>query len=131
MGAMSRNKGKDGERELAAILRDELGADITRNLVQARDGGCDLIGVDGWAVECKRVHEATEAYLRAWWVQTEMQASAAGTRPVLAFREDRGTWQVVVRLCDIAPDIPAWAGMAWTARIGLQAWCALVRENLP
>lgn len=130
MGALSRNKGARGERELAAILREELGADIVRNLEQARDGGCDLIGVDGWAIESKRVHKLTGADLRAWWAQAEGQALSAGKRPVLAFREDRRGWRVVVNLCDIAPDVERWGGYDWTATMSVPAWCALVRERM-
>lgn len=39
MSAMQRRKGADGERELARLLREHLGADVTRNLLQSRHSG--------------------------------------------------------------------------------------------
>ena len=42
MGAMSRNKGKTGEREAAALLSDLLGLDIRRR-VRQHDGDSDLV----------------------------------------------------------------------------------------
>jgi len=56
-----RKKGKAGELEIARLLRDHLGADITRNLLQARQGGADLLGVPGWAIEVKRAARAVLA----------------------------------------------------------------------
>ncbi len=47
MGAMQRRKGKAGELELARLLREHLGADVARNLEQTRQGGADLLGIDG------------------------------------------------------------------------------------
>jgi Holliday junction resolvase len=131
MGALSRNKGAGGERELARLLADELGAVVTRNLVQAREGGADLLGVDGWAVEVKRAAKVTRALLRGWWAQAETQAQAAGARPALAFREDRGPWLVAVRLADLRPGLGPWPGWEWTATLSLTAWCAVVREGAP
>ena len=50
----SRRKGKRGELEVAALLRDLLGTAVVRNLTQTRDGGHDLIGLPGWSAEVKR-----------------------------------------------------------------------------
>ncbi len=107
MGAYSRNKGAGGERELARLLADELGTEITRNLVQAREGGADLIGVEGWAVECKRAARVTPGLLRAWWAQAEQQADRVASRPALAFRGDREPWRIAVRLWDLLAIGPA------------------------
>lgn len=52
MTAMQRRKGKAGDLELARLLREHLGADVTRNLPQARQGSTDLIGLAGWG--CQR-----------------------------------------------------------------------------
>ena len=41
MAAMQRRKGKAGELELARLLRELLGANVARNLVQARQGGAE------------------------------------------------------------------------------------------
>lgn len=86
MGAMQTSKGKEGERELARLLREHLGATVVRNLAQARQGGADLLGIDGWAVEVKR---AARARLSEWWLQTCAQADMTGLRPALFYRLDR------------------------------------------
>lgn len=52
--ANSQRKGKEGERELARLLREHLGDGVSRNLEQARNGGADLNGLPGWCVEVKR-----------------------------------------------------------------------------
>lgn len=86
MSNSQRKKGKAGELEIARLLRDHLGADITRNLLQARQGGADLLGVPGWAIEVKR---AARPRLSEWWQQTCSQAQATGQRPALFYRLDR------------------------------------------
>ena len=107
MGALSRNKGAGAERELARLLADELGIEISRNLIQAREGGCDLIGIEGWAIEVKRAAKVTQGLLRAWWGQAEAQADRVASRPALAFRCDRGEWAIAIRLWDLLQLGPA------------------------
>ncbi len=124
MGKMQRNKGAAAERELAKLLSDELGADITRNLLQTREGGHDLNGVTGWALEVKR-HETLN--LNAWWKQTTDQAKRIGKKPVLAYRQSRQPWRFVVRLNDISSTMTG----DHTAQINLDAFCLLVREQIP
>ncbi len=87
MGAAQRRKGANGERELANLLADELGFDVVRNLEQVRSGGCDLIGIEPFAIEVKRCERLA---LTAWWSQACDQAD---TRiPVLAYRQSRHPW---------------------------------------
>lgn len=108
MGRMQRTKGANGERELARLLRDELGTEITRNWqAQAAVGGADLVGLPGWSVEVKRSAKVTDGLLREWWSQTERQADAALARPVLIYRADRRSWQCAVRLWDLLQLGPA------------------------
>ena len=78
MGRMQRNKGARGERELFAILSDEIGFTVARALGAARDGGCDTLDIPGWSPEVKR----TEVFISAFWRQTCEQAEQAGRRPV-------------------------------------------------
>jgi hypothetical protein len=68
MGAMSRNKGKVAEREIASVLADLTGHDVKRR-VRQRDGDSNLEGVPGWCVEVKRHAKATRAAVRSWWGQ--------------------------------------------------------------
>lgn len=92
---MQRRKGKAGEQELARLLRNNLSIDVTRNLIQARDGGADLVGLPGFALEVKR---SKQARLGAWWLQTCQQARAANALPALAYRLDFQEWHFVLPL---------------------------------
>ena len=133
MGALSRTKGRAAEQEIARILRDWLGQDVTRNWQeQAAHGGSDIAGIKGWAIEVKR---AKEASMGPWWKQTCEQAEAAGDAPALCYRIDgqnRGVppeekWRVVVRLADIAhADVDRYH----TAEISLAAWINILREAM-
>ena len=128
MSAMQRNKGAAGKRELAKILRDELGVDITRNLVQSREGGADLLGVAGWAIECKR---AADKSLNKWWLQACEQAGRVGMKPALIYRLDRCEWKVIVAMKHLFPPFECQPmGVAWTVEMSLPAWCAVVREGM-
>ena len=96
------NKGKIGERELAALLTvwaDEIGlaVELARNLEQVRGGGHDLTGLEcyGMAVEVKRVESLA---VDTWWRQAVRQAEkAGGLVPVLAWRQNRRPWRFRVR----------------------------------
>ncbi len=93
MGGMSRNKGKVGERELAALLSELTGYEVRRR-VRNLAGEDDLAGLPGWSVECKRYAAITPALLAGWWAQAVAQAERIAARPVLFFRADRGGWRV-------------------------------------
>ena len=94
MGASERRKGADGEREFFQQLNDWLGHNfVRRNLEQSRSGGSDSIGSGPFSIEVKR-QEAPR--IGQWWRQTEMQAGKLGKIPVLAFRQNRGEWRVLV-----------------------------------
>lgn len=122
----SRDKGKRGEREVAAILRAELGIDVTRNLVQSREGGCDLL-IPGWAPEVKFYIEVTPGLKKTWWEQTIEQAKRAMKHPVLFYRQNRREWTAVCSLsvlCGIGGE-----DILWTAEMSVPAWCAVYREK--
>ena len=122
----SRAKGMSGEREVATILRDELGMEVHRNWAQqAAIGGCDLIGIPGWGIEIKRIKKATEADLQSFWQQTTEQATSAKVRPVLIYREDRQSWKVRMSLYDLRPDL----GDHHQVTMELMSWCTMVREE--
>lgn len=94
MSAASRNKGKTGERELAAALKIITGFDVRRR-VRQHEGDNDLEGVPGWSIECKRYGRATHALIEGWWYQAVQQARATKTLPLLCYRVDRGDWRAV------------------------------------
>ena len=120
----SRSKGAAGEREVAAILRDELRLEIRRNWQeQSAVGGSDLQGVPGWAVEVKRQKVAR---LSEWWTQTAMQANRAFLKPVLIYRLDRQPWFAMMSMMDLRADVGHHSQVTMT----LEAWCAVVRRDL-
>lgn len=129
MGAMSRNKGKAGEREIASLLAALTGHDVKRR-VRQRDGDSDLEGVPGWCVEVKRHAKATRAAVRGWWVQAVAQATKAQRVPVLLFRQYRDEWRAVWPLAvNLAvQQASMWADYQWTAEGTPEAWAAVARE---
>jgi Holliday junction resolvase len=137
----SRRKGASAEREFAALLHEELGVKLERNLEQSRGGGHDLLpppGVEGsaadvlrmLAIECKRYRQATPAMVAKWWNQATRQALSVNAWPVLAYRADRQRWRVVLPLAAITTTPAAWSGAEWTIETTIEAFCALVRESL-
>ena len=106
---------------MARLLADELGQEVSRSLL---NGGHDLTGIPGWAVEVKR-HETLS--LGTWWTQAEIQAKRADARPALLYRQSRQPWRAVVRLSDIQPDLVG----NHLATLTLAGFCLLVRESLP
>lgn len=94
MSAMQRNKGKAGEREVAAILKELTGKDVRRR-VRQHEGDSDLEGLPGWCVECKRYSNAAPALMASWWTQAVRQAQRTGTWPVLFYRLNRQGWRCV------------------------------------
>lgn len=127
MSAMQRNKGKGGEREAAALVRELTGWDVRRR-VRQHDGDSDLEGVPGWTVEVKRHASATRSTFAGWWAQAVAQAGDA--LPVLLYRLDRGEWRAVwpvaVHLAQQSGEM--WRGYEWTCDTSLQAWAAVARE---
>lgn len=122
----SRAKGKSGELEVVHILREELGVEATRNLDQWRDGGSDILGLAGWAIEVKR---AKTPLLKSWWEQTVRQAGTSKT-PVLWYRLDRKHWRVVLPLHSITKDFGLRTELEWTVETTPEVFCALVREEI-
>lgn len=90
-GRASRNKGNAAERELAALLSDELGYPIKRKLGQARDGGDD-IQFEHYRLEVKR----REALRLDDWCQQIEAAAGPGEWPVVVYRRNGQPWRAVV-----------------------------------
>lgn len=101
---MAKQKGARGEREAAALIEATVAPvfeaaglpcpEITRNLMQSRQGGYDLVGLDWLALEVKR---REQVQLSGWWRQTVRQAED-GQVPFLMWRQNRKPWQVRVRV---------------------------------
>ncbi len=131
MGALSRNKGKLGEREIAALLAELTGCDVRRR-VRQHEGDSDLEGLPGWCVEVKRHARVTRALLAVWWTQAVTQSDRAGSIPLLVYRQDRDAWRAVwpVSVTLTQPTPALWRGYEWTAEGSPEAWAAVFRETL-
>ena len=99
----SRSKGMGGEREIIAILTDELGGDANglsfkRDIDQYRQSDLgDIICSDPafpFVIEVKR-YRAGYGIQPAWWDQCCNAAKAAGRGklPLLVYRYDRLPWR--------------------------------------
>jgi Holliday junction resolvase len=97
-GRGKRNKGAAGERELAGILKDNLGFEVKRNLGQARDGADDIT-IQKFRIEVKRQERLQ---VDKWSEQVE-SCSKVGEVPVLMYRRNGQPWRVCLRLDDFIP----------------------------
>jgi Holliday junction resolvase len=94
IGKQNRQKGAEGEREIAAILTAELGIPVKRILGQARDSGSD-ISTPPYRWEIKRRKAGNIAYQ---WMEQAIVSLLPGERPIVAFRSDGKKWMVVMPL---------------------------------
>ena len=124
-----RNKGASWERTVASMIKESLGATVKRDLEQYRSGDRgDLIGLDGFVIECKRYKMANAGHHHQdWWNQVVNAASAVSpqTEPVLIYKYDRAEPKVVVRLSFLNDE---YQGKPDTVTVSFDTWCMLVRE---
>ena len=95
MGKASREKGKRGERELAAELR-EYGYDARRGQQYSGKGGDDVVGLPGIHIECKRV-ERLDLYAA---MEQATNDAKDDERPVVFHRKNNKEWLVTLGLED-------------------------------
>lgn len=105
MSNMAKQKGKRGEHDFTQELGFTLGRikerkrlaghpaweHAPRAFVDVQANGSDIQSIDGLAIEVKR--QETLA-VKAWWRQTERQADNLGAIPILAYRQNRKSWNV-------------------------------------
>lgn len=130
MGGMSRRKGAAFEREVANLIKDHLGFDAKRNLMQTAEGGHDLLGVHGWAIECKRYASIKPADLKKFWEQTVSQAIGVSAWPCLITKQDRQPIQVHIHWMGPGSDCFGEYDIEGVATISFELWCGIVRETL-
>jgi len=126
MGASSRNKGASGERELIREIEDQTGVRLQRNLAQSFGGGHDLIGLDYFAIECKRYANIGNAEKAQFWAQAVRQAQRVDKSPAVCFRADRSPWRVLVAY---PTDIYDENDFRCSCEISLELFCGLIRES--
>lgn len=97
IGRASREKGKRGERELAAIIRSYGFVDARRGQQYCgASGDADVTGIPGVHIECKRVEN-----LRLWdALDQSIWDAREGEIPVVAHRKSRKPWVVILQLDD-------------------------------
>lgn len=117
----SRNKGNRGEREFAGLLSAALGTQIARNLTQVRDGGTDILDVEGWAIEVRRRERLA---LNAWWREVCARRYAEPRHPALAYRRNRRPWRVMVPLSCLVAGAPG----DEAATLSIEGFAALLQE---
>ncbi len=110
MGINIRQKGAEGERQvakalnevIAAVLREQqwspeiiAGCEkcVQRNQNQSAVGGCDLSNVFGLAIEVKRQEQLS---VNTWWTQCVAAAARNREFPVLVYRQNRQSWSVIM-----------------------------------
>ena len=93
----SRAKGASGEREFCRWLYDNLEVPMpTRNLEQVRSGGSDIIDIEPFYFEVKRVEKLS---LDKWWRQVNKAARNANDDsiiPIVCFRQNRKDWEFLI-----------------------------------
>jgi hypothetical protein len=125
MAKMQRDKGARGERELFALLSEQLGTVVRRNLGQTRDSGADSLSIPGFAIEVKR-QECS--FRQAWWDQVNAaRHQNGGVIPLLFYRRSRHPWTAVFDLADVYGNVDAGS----LCHTDLLTICQLIREELP
>jgi len=124
----SRAKGAGFEREIAHLIYEHLGISVRRDLDQYRESQHgDLIGLDGWVIECKRYADNSSFLHRAeWWTQT-CNAARNGEHPVLIYKYDRRPIRCVFPLHVINPAMAIKFDEVVTTTF--ETWCYVVREQ--
>ena len=96
-GKSSQRKGADGERELAALLR-EYGFSVKRGGSLSFGEAPDLVGLPGVHVECKRTERLN---LPAAMAQAARDAERfQDGAPAVFHRRNREPWLVTMQLTD-------------------------------
>lgn len=126
----SRAKGAGFEREVAQLIYEHLGVVVRRDLDQYRQSNLgDLLGLDGWVIECKRYRDQNSFLHRPeWWSQVCM-AARENSHPVLIYKFDRKPIRCVFPLHVVNPTYSRKLDQFCTTDFA--TWCYVVRESEP
>lgn len=94
MGKTSREKGKRGEREFAALCR-EYGYNARRGQQYCGIEGEDVVGLPGIHVEVKRTEQ-----LRIYDAIDQARRDAKDKIPIVAHRRNKCDWLIIMRAED-------------------------------
>ena len=124
-----RNKGASFEREVANMLRDELGIGFKRNLEQYRTAGhADLISDDPafpFTLELKRYKDGPIGGAPAWWDQASGAADLDGKMPCLIYKYDRKPMRCVIPLAALTD-----CDHDYTVEVDFETFCFIAREAM-
>ena len=100
----SREKGKAGEREFAALCRKHGFENARRGQQYNGLDGQDVIGLDGIHIEVKRAERLNidEA------MKQSIRDSKEGEMPIVAHRRNRESWKITMRAEDWFEFYKAW-----------------------
>lgn len=92
----SRDKGKRGELELSKELQ-KYGCDTRRGQqFSGANGDADVVGMDGFHIECKRVEKLNLESA----IDQSVRDARDGEIPIVCHRKNRKEWLVTIRLKD-------------------------------
>lgn len=97
MGKSQREKGKAGERELAAALRAEGYSARRGQQYSGSETSADVVGLPGIHIECKRVERLN---IEAAIEQAANDTGESGELPAVFHRKNRRPWLVTMRMAD-------------------------------
>ena len=101
MGRSEREKGSRAEREFINAVHDELGdffGPLDKNWNQREEKRFDL-KLGPFGVEIKR---AEQLRMNTWWDEAVEQVQGTELMPMLAYRQNRQPWTIVITLVDCA-----------------------------
>ena len=124
-----RNKGASFEREVAIMLRDELGISFKRDLEQYRSGShADLIPDDPefpFSLELKRYKDGPIGGAPAWWEQVKVAAEREQKMPCLIYKYDLKPMRCVIPLAALTD-----CDHDYTVEVDFETFCYIAREAM-
>lgn len=97
MSINSKQKGKNGEVELANILKNTYGYNARRSVQYCgSNGDADVIGLNGIHIECKRVERLNVSDA----MRQSINDARQGEIPTVFHRKNREQWLVTMQLDD-------------------------------
>ena len=100
----SREKGKAGEREFAALCRKHGFENARRGQQYSGLEGKDVVGLEGIHIEVKRVEKLNLSKA----MEQAIRDSKEGEVPIVAHRKNRENWKVTMELDDWFKLYKAW-----------------------
>ena len=126
MGKSQKQKGDRGELEVLKILKAEIqdAINLSKNYAQRANGGVDIHGIQGWAVEVKR-----QKLYRSDWMDQAIANCGICEKPVVLYRLDRKPWMAEVLAGDIFPSLSSEKIRNMRISLPLHVWINMFLKN--